>query len=102
MSSSTRSELARAASPRRRFSSTVSSAKSLRPSGTSATPLRATASGLRPRSERPPSVISPRAGTAPMIACSVVDLPAPFGPMSPTISPGGTSNVMPRTAGTPP
>ena len=27
----------------------------------------------------------------PMIACSVVDLPAPFGPIRPTISPGSTS-----------
>ena len=25
-----------------------------------------------------------------MIACRVVDFPAPFGPMSPTISPGAT------------
>ena len=32
----------------------------------------------------------PARGTRPMIACSVVDLPAPFGPMSPTISPGAT------------
>ena len=44
--------VARAASPSRRFSSTVSSAKSRRPSGTSATPLRATASG-RPPAKRP-------------------------------------------------
>ena len=44
----------------------------------------------------------PRAGTSPMIACSVVDLPAPFGPMSPTISPDATSSDTPRTAATPP
>ncbi len=37
-----------------------------------------------------------------MIACSVVDLPAPFGPMSPTISPAATENDTPRTAGTVP
>ena len=37
-----------------------------------------------------------------MIACSVVDFPAPFGPMSPTISPGATLSDSPRTAGTPP
>ena len=37
-----------------------------------------------------------------MIACSVVDLPAPFGPMSPTISEAPTSSVTPRTAATPP
>ena len=41
----------RAASPSRRFSSTVSSAKSRRPSGTSAIPLRAIDSGERPRSD---------------------------------------------------
>ena len=43
----------RPASPSRRFSSTVSSAKIRRPSGTSATPARATASGSGPRSELP-------------------------------------------------
>ncbi len=41
-------------------------------------------------------------GDQPMIACSVVDFPAPFGPMSPTISPGATLNETPRTAATPP
>ncbi len=33
---------------------------------------------------------------------SVVVLPAPFGPSSPTISPGRTSKSMPRTASTGP
>ena len=37
-----------------------------------------------------------------MIACSVVDLPAPFGPISPTISPRATSIDTLRTAATPP
>ena len=37
-----------------------------------------------------------------MIACSVVDFPAPFGPISPTISPRCTSNPTFRTAGTVP
>src|SRR5260370_23706505 len=36
-----------------------------------------------------------------MIASSELDLPAPFGPTSPTSSPGATSSEMPRTAGTP-
>src|SRR5947208_5232979 len=36
-----------------------------------------------------------------MIACSAEDLPAPFGPTSPTISPRPTVRSMPRTAGTP-
>ena len=67
--------------PSRRFSSTVSEAKMWRPSGTSATPERATSSG-RPRSGAPreQDLAAPPAGTTPMIACSVVDLPAPFGP----------------------
>src|SRR4051795_10142513 len=73
-----------------------------RPSGTSATPRRATSSGRRPRSERPCSRTSPPVtGTAPMTACSVEDLPAPFGPTRPTISPRPTARSMPRTAGTP-
>ncbi len=37
-----------------------------------------------------------------MIACRVEDLPAPFGPMRPTISPGPTSSESPRTAATGP
>ena len=43
----------------------------------------------RPRSERAveQDLAAGDAGRAPMIACSVVDLPAPFGPISPTISP---------------
>ena len=96
-------ERGRAASPSRRFSSTVSSAKRRLPSGTSAIPVRAIASGARPRSDSPAKRTSPpRTRTRPMIACSVVDFPAPFGPMRPTISPGATSNDTPRTAGTPP
>ena len=37
-----------------------------------------------------------------MIACSVDDFPAPFGPIRPTISPGFTSSDRPRTASTAP
>ena len=43
-----------------------------------------------------------RPATTPMIACSVVDLPAPLGPIRPTISPRPTSRLRPRTAGTAP
>src|SRR5207253_7339448 len=60
-------------------------------------------SGAHPRSERPSWRSSPRAiGTRPMIACSVELLPAPFGPISPTISPLPTSKLRSRTAGTAP
>ena len=90
----------RPARPSLRFSSTVSSAKRRRPSGTSAIPLRAIDSGLRPRSDLSPKTMSPaRGGTSPMIACSVVDLPAPFGPISPTISPGGYRERKPADGG---
>ena len=37
-----------------------------------------------------------------MIAWRVDDFPAPFGPISPTISPGATSSDTPRTAATGP
>ncbi len=90
-------------SPRRRFSSTVSSGKMRRPSGTSETPPRTIASVDLPTSERPSSTTSPRCGaTMPMIASSVEDFPAPFGPTRPTTSPFPTSRLIPRTAGTPP
>ena len=56
---------------------------------------RAPAQRLRRRGGSRP----PRGGTRPMIACSVVDLPAPFGPIRPTISPLPTSRSRPRTAG---
>ena len=50
---------------------------------------RATSSGRGRASDAPSSRTSPPAtGAAPMIACSVDDLPAPFGPIRPTISPG--------------
>ena len=93
----------RAESPSRRFSSTESSPKMRRPSGTSAIPARAIDSGERPRTDRPDRRTSPAAvRTTPMIACSVVDLPAPFGPIRPTSSPRPTSRSSPRTAGTEP
>ena len=66
-------------------------AEDRRPSGTSATPLPR--DGLRrPPARRAPSgsTSPPEARTRPMIACRVVDFPAPFGPMSPTISPAGS------------
>ena len=61
--------------------------------------LRARGHGATARTAGSPL---PRAGTSPMIACSVVDLPAPFGPIRPTISPRRTSSDRSRTAATPP
>ena len=45
-----------------------------------------------PRSRTSP----PAAGTTPMIACSVVDFPAPFGPIRPTSSPAGDAQARGR------
>ena len=48
---------------------------------------------------RPSNVIAPRRGdTRPEMARIVVDLPAPFEPISVTISPSCTSSEMPFTA----
>ena len=71
-----------------------------RPSGTRPMPARARSSGW-PRSRAPRRRISPRgdAATRPMIACSVVDLPAPLGPIRPTISPRPSVRRRSRTAG---
>src|SRR3954463_6635922 len=74
----------------RRFSQTVSSAKMPRPSGTCATPPRATASGVARPSRLPPSTTSPVRRTVPDTARRVVVLPAPFAPRSATISPSST------------
>ena len=58
----------------------------------------------RRRARRPPGaprsgapveqdLAAPRAARRRMIACSVVDLPAPFGPIRPTISPGSSCRL---------
>ena len=76
-----------------RFSSTVSRGEDVAALGDERDArCGRSSSGAAPRSERPASRISPRcAGTTPMIESSVVDLPAPLGPISPTISPRPTS-----------
>ena len=81
----------------------MNSAKIRRPSGTSAIPRRAIDSGERFWIDWPLRRISPACdGIAPMIAFRVVDFPAPFGPISPTISPAVTPSERSRTAGTEP
>src|SRR5215208_1486295 len=84
--------------PSRRFSSTDSSAKMPRPSGTCAMPARATASGPRRDTLRPSKTTSPFVRTMPEIARSVVVLPAPLAPSSATISPSFTSSETPCSA----
>ena len=51
------------------------------------------------RGERPNNVTSPPSGwVRPSIMSIVVDLPAPLGPSSATVSPGAIEMSMPRTA----
>src|SRR5690606_29239031 len=45
-----------------------------------------------------PSTLLPRAGSSPMIARDVTDLPQPDSPTSPTVWPAATSKLTPSTA----
>ena len=49
-----------------------------------------------------PEVTRPLPGSRPMQAIAVVDLPEPDSPTMATVSPGNTSKLTPRTAGTMP
>ena len=63
---------------------------SIAPTAPSATACR----GGRPKSETLP----PSGGSRPSSMSIVVDLPAPFGPSSATVSPGAIERSTPRTA----
>ena len=80
---------ARAWPPIRRFSSTLSEGKSLRPSGTMAMPRRSTlsAGAARRSARRGAGPCRARCAARPLIERSSVDLPAPFAPMIATHSP---------------
>ncbi len=82
-----------------RFSRTVIRGKQWRPSGDSAMP-RATISwgGASVMSSPPNRILPALAGVSPLIARSVVDLPAPLEPISVTTSPSCTSSETPRSA----
>ena len=72
-----------------RLSSTVWSANTIRPSGTSAMPRPTTLWLGSPPIASPPNVIEPADGAfTPAMARKVEVLPAPFEPMMPTNSPG--------------
>ena len=72
--------------PISRFSLTVSRPKMRRPSGTCTTPIAAISCAPSPASARPSKRIAPWRGcSSPLIARSVVDLPAPLPPTSVTI-----------------
>src|SRR5512133_3392388 len=69
-----------------------------RPSGTWATPSRATRSGPLRATFRPATTISPERLTVPETARSIVVFPAPFGPRTVTISPSSTVSETPCSA----
>ena len=71
------------------------SAKTRLPSGTCAIPIAASACGLILERSFPSKIICPlRMGIRPEIVCSVVVLPAPFAPISATVSPSSTRKEM--------
>ena len=83
-----------AKAPMRRFSSTVMLPNSCRRSGTWTSPSRTIAAVDRRRTDLPARRISPAVtGTSPITVLSSVLLPAPFAPISATISPARTSSV---------
>jgi hypothetical protein len=80
----------------RMFSITVRSGKISRPSGTYATPARATRCGGRPVISAPSSSTRPRRGAArPMIVRIVVVLPTPLRPRTAPVVPGASSMSTP-------
>src|SRR6218665_4086399 len=83
----------------RRFSNTLISPKTWRPSGHMLTPREAIADPGIARNGWPSKMMSPPVtSTKPQIALRRVDLPAPLGPISATHSPAATSNETPCTA----
>ena len=68
-----------------------------------AIPARHMRDGVSPCNSRPPKRILPEDGRyTPVIRLNSVVLPAPFGPITPTILPGSTVNVTLCSACTPP
>src|SRR5688572_758914 len=89
--------------PRRRLSSTLNGAKTRRPSGTSATPCCTILwLGCRMSSAPSKTTLPLRLRSVPVRAASSVDLPAPFGPSSATVSPLSTERSTPWSTGAAP
>ena len=87
----------------RRFSSTVISAMTPRPSGTWETPRRAMLSTAFPISSSPAKRIVPARGfTSPLMVRSNVVFPAPLAPRTAVIEPGRAENVTDLRASTAP
>ena len=86
-----------------RFSFTVRLSNTRRPSGTMAMPSATTCWALKGMMSRPRKLMAPEAVfTRPLMARSVVLLPAPLAPISVTIWPCSTSKEMPLRASMPP
>ena len=89
----------------RRFSSTVSWPKIIRPSGTCATPRATILCARSPLTDSPsrrtsPAVMRPWCSDSrPLAARIVVVLPAPLAPSSATAWPAGSESETPRSAG---
>jgi len=84
----------RCSAPSCRFSSTVRRPRISRPSGTCTIPLRTRRDDDQCVMSCPSNVIRPDAArTSPLIVFRMVLLPAPFAPMSVTISPAGTAKT---------
>ena len=78
---------------------TVIRAKQWRPSGACEIPRPTIRWAASPEISRPPKRIEPLvAGVSPLIARSVVDLPAPFEPIIVTTSPSSTVSETPWSA----
>src|SRR5262245_31862846 len=85
--------------PMRKLSSTVSFGNSRRFSGTCAIPRSTIRCAERPTVVSPPNVMLPESGgTRPEITRINVVLPAPLGPITPTVSPGATPSETPHSA----
>jgi hypothetical protein len=85
--------------PISRFSTTLMRGKSLRPSGLCAMPPLTMVWGCAFVMSAPWNRIDPSRGRfRPLIARSVVDSPAPFAPMSVTVSLGPTRSETPLSA----
>src|SRR5262249_47284043 len=86
-----------------RFSRTVSWGKICSSWKVRLTPRRLRSDGRMPVTLRPSSCTSPALGASwPRMQLNRVDLPLPFGPMMPRISPARTSKETPATATMPP
>ena len=85
--------------PISRFSITDIRGKSLRPSGDCEMPrLTISCGGIDVTSVPWKTILPVRGWLSPLIERSVVDLPAPFAPISVTISPSRTSSEIPFSA----